>query len=249
MPSRPPRSTTVPKRTPSSRTCRRRRDGKRVARRAPAIPADAAVRSARKFSLRGAADGAKSAAPPLIASLRASWRHRASRGAAAAAERPADETATEAVALAEALQQENAALNAQLAARRSTGAPKERLLKFYETMTGLTATPGEGSVVHCAARRGRAPPRLRPRHAAGGERAGQGREYTPTDGGTDEATARHLPEYMRDSIVFEAEQAPVFLQKVLVAVTRRVKRESAVSPSRPALLGLSVELERAPAIA
>ena len=34
-------------------------------------------------------------------------------------------------------------------------------------------------------------------------------EYTPTDGGTDEATARHLPEYMRDSIVFEAEQGMI----------------------------------------
>ena len=80
-------------------------------------------------------------------------------------------------------------------------------------------TPGEGSVVHCSC------------HAEGEcrlafdldmqpEESEPGSlEYTPTDGGTDEATARHLPEYMRDSIVFEAEQAPVFLQKVLVAVT------------------------------
>ena len=86
-------------------------------------------------------------------------------------------------------------------------------------MTGLTATPGEGSVVHCSChaegeRRLAFDLDMQPEESEPGSL-----EYTPTDGGTDEATARHLPEYMRDSIVFEAEQAPVFLQKVLVAVT------------------------------
>ena len=168
--------------------------------------------------LAEALEETKSASAALIASLRAELA--AARGGAAPAPQPsvpADETATEAVALAEALQQENAALKAQLAALDAE--PKERLLKFYETMTGLTATPGEGSVVHCSChaegeRRLAFDLDMQPEESEPGSL-----EYTPTDGGTDEATARHLPEYMRDSIVFEAEQAPVFLQKVLVAVT------------------------------
>ena len=168
--------------------------------------------------LAEALEETKSASAALIASLRAELA--AARGGAAPPPQPsapADETATEAVALAEALQQENAALKAQLAALDAE--PKERLLKFYETMTGLTATPGEGSVVHCSChaegeRRLAFDLDMQPEESEPGSL-----EYTPTEGGTDEATARHLPEYMRDSIVFEAEQAPVFLQKVLVAVT------------------------------
>ena len=139
-------------------------------------------------------------------------------GAATAAERPRRRDGDGLRRrLVEALQQENAALKSQLAALDAE--PKERLLKFYETMTGLTATPGEGSVVHCSChaegeRRLAFDLDMQPEESEPGSL-----EYTPTEGGTDEATARHLPEYMRDSIVFEAEQAPVFLQKVLVAVT------------------------------
>ena len=202
------------KRTPSSRTCRptSRRSTRRSARSARRS------RRPRRGSSRRRSRRQSPRAPPLIASLRAELA--AARGGAAPPPQPsapADETATEAVALAEALQQENAALKAQLAALDAE--PKERLLKFYETMTGLTATPGEGSVVHCSChaegeRRLAFDLDMQPEESEPGSL-----EYTPTDGGTDEATARHLPEYMRDSIVFEAEQAPVFLQKVLVAVT------------------------------
>jgi len=214
MPSRPPRSTTAAQENAAVAHMPSDVETKYASLRA--LRETEPEAEARK--LAEALEETKSASAALIASLRAELA--AARGGAAPAPQPsapADETATEAVALAEALQQENAALKAQLAALDAE--PKERLLKFYETMTGLTATPGEGSVVHCSChaegeRRLAFDLDMQPEESEPGSL-----EYTPTDGGTDEATARHLPEYMRDSIVFEAEQAPVFLQKVLVAVT------------------------------
>ena len=138
----------------------------------------------------------------------------------------------------------SAASSASAAADPSVSAPSppssssalEAKLEFYEMMTGMRVEMAEGDVARCvvacaaptddqendpSAAAAQPPP---PRRAAFEMRLkpeegepGVDLEYVPTDlSGCAEA---ELPEYLRESIVFERSQAPGFLQRLLAGVS------------------------------
>ena len=172
------------------------------------------------------------AADALVASLRAQL---------AAANPTAGSTSAEEDKAVAALRKENADLRRKLEeAQRGAAAPLsaapsdasaalEAKVGFYEMMTGMSVELAAGDVAKCVVRC--APPseeaatQTAPRHAsfelhlspAEGDEGDV--EYVPSDLS---AVQDDLPEYLLDSIVFEASQAPGFLSRLLsgVAVDR-----------------------------